>query len=57
MPITSSTKKYINAYKKHNFKAKSLSPQLRQPTHHLTTLIEKLTPFLIIATTFVWLWK
>jgi len=35
-----------NMYKKSNFKAKSLSP-----------ILERLTPLLIIAATFVWLWK
>lgn len=33
-------------YKKYNFQAKILSP-----------LAERLLPFLIIATAFVWLWK
>lgn len=32
--------------KKYNIKAKSLSP-----------ILEKLTPLLIIAATFIWLWK
>ncbi|MBU1089128.1 hypothetical protein KKA02_04610 [Patescibacteria group bacterium] len=46
----SSAQNYINMYKKDNSKAKNLFPQL-------TRLAEKLTPFLIIATTFLWLWK
>ena len=33
-------------YKKYNFSFKTLSP-----------LLEKLTPLLIIAATFVWLWR
>jgi len=33
-------------YKKYNFESKNLSP-----------VLEKLTPFLIIAATFIWLWK
>jgi len=36
-------------YKKYNFEPKSLSP--------LNSVLEKLTPLLIIAATFVWLWK
>lgn len=32
--------------KKYKIEAKSLSP-----------ILEKLTPFLILATTFIWLWK
>lgn len=51
-------------YKKYNFQPKSLSPR----DHHsfyaggnkkldISTLAEKLVPFLIIATGFVWLWK
>jgi hypothetical protein len=33
-------------YKKYNFQANSLSP-----------LLEKLTPLLIVAATFIWLWR
>jgi len=33
-------------YKKYNFQAKSLYP-----------LLEKLTPLLVMATAFIWLWK
>ncbi len=51
-------------YKKYNFQPKSLSPR----DHHglnaadnkkfdISILAEKLVPFLIIATGFVWLWK
>jgi hypothetical protein len=33
-------------YKKYNYEPKNLS-----------YVLEKITPFLIIATTFIWLWK
>lgn len=36
-------------YKKYNFEPKNLSP--------LKTALEKLTPLLIIAATFIWLWR
>ena len=41
-------------YKKYNFKPESLSPQSKSG---FSTVAEKLVPFLIIAATFVWLWK
>ena len=41
-------------YKKYNFKPESLSPQGKS---NFSTVAEKLVPFLIIAATFVWLWK
>jgi len=41
-------------YKLYNFEPKSLSPQKKLNFHQLA---EKMMPFLIIATTFVWLWK
>lgn len=41
-------------YKSYNSEPKSLSPQKKFDLHQLA---EKLVPFLIIATTFVWLWK
>ena len=41
-------------YKTYNFEAKSLSPQKKS---NLNLMAEKLVPFLIIAATFVWLWK
>jgi len=41
-------------YKKYNFKPKSLSPQ---ENFGLKSYAEKIVPFLIIAATFVWLWK
>lgn len=37
-------------YKKYNFEAKNLSLTLKQ-------VLEGLTPFLVIAATFIWLWK
>jgi hypothetical protein len=41
-------------YKTYNFEPKSLSPQKK---FNLSQVAEKLVPFLIIAATFVWLWK
>jgi len=41
-------------YKKYNFQPKSLSPRRR---FDISLLAEKLVPFLIIVTTFVWLWQ
>ena len=41
-------------YKLYNFKPKSLSPR-RQ--FNSSAWAEKLVPFLIIAASFVWLWK
>ena len=41
-------------YKTYNFEPKSLSPQKK---FNLNLVAEKLVPFLIIAATFVWLWK
>ena len=41
-------------YKIYNFKPKSLSPRY---SFDFSILAEKLVPFLIIAATFVWLWK
>ena len=41
-------------YKKHNFKPESLSPRQKLD---FSIIAEKLVPFLIIATSFVWLWK
>lgn len=41
-------------YKTYNFEPKSLSPQKK---FGLNQMAEKLVPFLIIAATFVWLWK
>lgn len=41
-------------YKTYNFEPKSLSPQKK---YHFSETAEKLVPFLIIAATFVWLWK
>lgn len=37
-------------YKTYNFEAKNLSPLLKQ-------ILEGLTPFLVIAATFIWLWR
>lgn len=37
-------------YKKYNFEAKNLSVNFKQ-------ILEGLTPFLVIAATFIWLWK
>jgi len=36
-------------YKKYNFEPKTLSP--------LSIILERLTPLLILAATFVWLWR
>ena len=41
-------------YKTDNFEPKSLSPQKK---YDFRQTAEKLVPFLIIAATFVWLWK
>lgn len=41
-------------YKTYNFKPKSLSPHYN---FDFSKLAERLVPFLIIASTFVWLWK
>ena len=41
-------------YKTYNFKPKFLSEDKNQS---LNLIAEKLVPFLIIAATFVWLWK
>jgi hypothetical protein len=41
-------------YKIYNFEPKSLSPQNK---FDFSKTAEKLVPFLIIAATFVWLWK
>lgn len=41
-------------YKSYNFEPKSLSPQKK---FDFNLVAEKLVPFLIIAATFVWLWK
>jgi len=41
-------------YKKYNFKPESLSPQKNLG---FSAYAEKIVPFLIIAATFVWLWK
>ena len=44
-------------YKTYNFKPKSLSPHQMFSNSALQKLAERLVPFLIIASTFVWLWK
>ena len=44
-------------YKTYNFEPKSLSPQRKLSYSSLQKTAEKLVPFLIIAATFVWLWK
>jgi hypothetical protein len=41
-------------YKIYNFKPKFLSEESKQP---LSLVAEKIVPFLIIAATFVWLWR
>lgn len=41
-------------YKKYNFQPKSLSPNKK---FDISIIAEKLVPFLIIATSFLWLWK
>ncbi len=41
-------------YKTYNFEPKSLSPQKKI---NFNKTVEKIIPFLIIAATFVWLWK
>jgi len=40
-------------YKKYNFEAKKLSSH----SDTFKQILEGLTPFLIIAATFIWLWK
>ena len=40
-------------YKKYNFESKNLSLS----SNGLKQVLEGLTPFLIIAATFIWLWK
>ena len=49
-------------YKTYNFEPKSLSPRRNvrngfKPFPAFQSIAEKLMPFLIIAATFVWLWK
>lgn len=44
-------------YKKYNFQPKSLSPQSGSKRFDISVLAEKLVPFLIIVTSFLWLWK
>lgn len=44
----------IKMYKTYNFKPNFLSPTKK---NYFNQLAEKLVPFLIIAATFVWLWK
>jgi hypothetical protein len=44
-------------YKKYNFKPESLSPQSSKQKLDVSVLAERLVPFLIIATSFVWLWR
>ena len=52
-------------YKSYNFEPKSLSPHRARRNFNeglgkkfnLNQMAERLVPFLIIATTFVWLWK
>jgi hypothetical protein len=41
-------------YKIYNFKPNFLSNDKKQP---FSLIAEKLVPFLIIASTFIWLWK
>lgn len=48
-------------YKKYNSSLKNLSPYQNglhiKQTNSLSQVAERLVPFLIIASTFVWLWK
>lgn len=46
-------------YKKYNFKPEILSTPRRSlgEDGSLSRLAERLLPFLLIATTFVWLWR
>ena len=47
-------------YKKYNSKANSLYPFTRRSKNGggaISIMAERLVPFLIIASTFVWLWK
>jgi hypothetical protein len=44
-------------YKTYNFEPKFLSPQQKFNNSALQKIAERLVPFLIIAATFVWLWK
>lgn len=47
-------------YKKYNSEPKSLSPlSIRRSFNEVDykPILEGLTPFLIIAATFIWLWK
>lgn len=41
-------------YKKYNFKPKSLSPN---GNFKFSNLAEKIAPLLLIAASFIWLWK
>jgi len=47
-------RRHLKTYKKYNFVPEFLSPQARNP---LVGIAEKLFPFLIIAASFLWLWK